>query len=167
MVATRTKTYASVATTTRTSRKSLLQEAAEVGATFDEQNGPVVLAAEGELQSGSLPAVDQHAMSVANIPRILASDLDEHFALYGNQDDEDDEEKLRAESPTDGDSESSNGASSAGEADTDSAGYAPCSQGSVDWENPEGGFIVPRITAKNNYEWLCKFHNFPHNFAHF
>ncbi|KAJ6587584.1 hypothetical protein DFH09DRAFT_1359264 [Mycena vulgaris] len=137
MVATRTKAYASVAKTTRTSQKTLLQEAAEVGVSFDEQNRPVVLTAEGEFQSGSLPAVDQHALSVARIPRIHPSNLDEHLALDKDQKDGHDEEELRNDSLTSSDNE-----------------YSFDSQGCVDWENPEGGFVVPRHTAKKNYEWL-------------
>ncbi|KAJ6471419.1 hypothetical protein C8R45DRAFT_936847 [Mycena sanguinolenta] len=151
---TRTTNYDSVVTTTRTLRKSLLQEAAEVGASFDELNTPVVLTAEGELQSGSLPAVDQHALSVANMPRIRASDLDEHFAADGNEDNED-EEVERAESPTDGGSEFSDDADSMEEAEVISAGYNLHSQGSVNWESPEEGYIVPRITAKKKeYKWM-------------
>ncbi|KAK6996351.1 hypothetical protein R3P38DRAFT_3329614 [Favolaschia claudopus] len=99
MVATRTKTYAS--DTVRTSRKSLLQEAADIGASFDEQNDPTIFTAEG----GGLPAVDQHALSVARIPRIRASDL---------------------------------------------AWDKICS---VDWEDRQQGFVVPRITAKKEYQW--------------
>ncbi|KAJ7808641.1 hypothetical protein B0H14DRAFT_3482147 [Mycena olivaceomarginata] len=151
MVSTRKKTYASVAETTRTPQKSILQEVAEVGASFNGQNEPAVLAAEGELQFGSLPAVDQHALRVAQGPRIHGSDLDELVATYENQDADDDEEE-RDESPTAGDSESGADAASSENVEDESA-YILHSQGSLDWESSENGFVVPRITAKK-YKWL-------------
>ncbi|KAJ7892509.1 hypothetical protein B0H14DRAFT_3684971 [Mycena olivaceomarginata] len=151
MVSTRKKTYASVAETTRTPQKSILQEVAEVGASFNGQNEPAVLAAEGELQFGSLPAVDQHALRVAQGPRIHGSDLDELVATYENQDADDDEEE-RDESPTAGDSESGADAASSENVEDESA-YILHSQGSLDWESSENGFVVPRITARK-YKWL-------------
>ncbi|KAJ7855709.1 hypothetical protein B0H14DRAFT_3645240 [Mycena olivaceomarginata] len=151
MVSTRKKTYASVAETTRTQQKSILQEVAEVGASFNGQNEPAVLAAEGELQFGSLPPVDQHALRVAQGPRIHGSDLDELVATYENQDADDDEEE-RDESPTAGDSESGADAASSENVEDESA-YILHSQGSLDWESSENGFVVPRITAKK-YKWL-------------
>ncbi|KAJ7855767.1 hypothetical protein B0H14DRAFT_2579228 [Mycena olivaceomarginata] len=151
MVSTRKKTYASVAETTRTPQKSILQEVAEVGASFNGQNEPAVLAAEGELQFGSLPPVDQHALRVAQGPRIHGSDLDELVATYENQDADDDEEE-RDESPTAGDSESGADAASSENVEDESA-YILHSQGSLDWESSENGFVVPRITAKK-YKWL-------------
>ncbi|KAJ7182042.1 hypothetical protein C8R46DRAFT_1027846 [Mycena filopes] len=109
-------------------------EAAEVGVSFDELNRPVVLTAEGDLQSKSLIAVDQRALSVA-YPRTHAADLYEHLARTGNQTDHDDEGISRESSLTPSDEK-----------------HIPNSQ--VDWENPGDGFIVPRNTVKNNYKWL-------------
>ncbi|KAJ7434989.1 hypothetical protein FB451DRAFT_1194932 [Mycena latifolia] len=129
MVATRTKTYASVAMPARTSRKSLLQEAAEVGASFDAQNEAEVLTAEGELQFGTLPAVDQHALSVAKSPR---NDDEEGTAKAGSQDSD-----------------------SVAESDERDEGLnILCTPDKVDWNNEADGFVVPRIVAKNNYKWL-------------
>ncbi|KAJ7493710.1 hypothetical protein FB451DRAFT_1164581 [Mycena latifolia] len=145
MVATRTKTYASVAMPARTSRKSLLQEAAEVGASFDAQNEAEVLTAEGELQFGTLPAVDQHALSVAKSPRVRASDLDEYLYSSGSQND--DEEGTAKAGSQDSDS--------VAESDEQDEGLnILCTPDKVDWNNEADGFVVPRIVAKNNYKWL-------------
>ncbi|KAK7025736.1 hypothetical protein R3P38DRAFT_3531541 [Favolaschia claudopus] len=130
MVATRTKTYASVADTVRTSRKSLLQEAADIGASFDEQNDPTIFTAEGELREGSLPAVDQHALSV-----------DE-----GGEDEEIKEELL-----TESDSEV--GEDIATSSDESDLTRDFRSADSIDWEEGQQGFVVPRITAKKEYQW--------------
>ncbi|KAJ7884232.1 hypothetical protein B0H13DRAFT_1890088 [Mycena leptocephala] len=127
MVSTCTKTYTLVAMPARTSRKSLLQEVAEVGASFDGQNEAEVLTAEGELQSGTLPAVDQHALSVAQSPR--------------SQND-DEEEMAKADSQ-----DTDSGASSD---ELDEGFDSLCTPNNVDWSNDEDGFIVPRIVAKKN-----------------
>ncbi|KAF8187047.1 hypothetical protein K438DRAFT_1765191 [Mycena galopus ATCC 62051] len=143
MVSTRRKEYSFIASTTRTSQKSLLEEVAKVGASFDVRNEAVILT-EGELPMGNLPA----------IPRIRTSDLDEF--LIKQEESEDDEEIFRAGLPISGDPECHSGnAASLEYADLDSAVYELRSKGSVDWENPEGDFIVPKFTAKKKYkDWL-------------
>ncbi|KAJ7435398.1 hypothetical protein FB451DRAFT_1464298 [Mycena latifolia] len=129
----------------RTSRKSLLQGAAEAGASFDAQNEAEVLTAEGELQFGTLPAVDQYALSVAKSPRVRAYDLDEYLYSSGSQ--KYDEEGTATAGSQDSDSVAESN-------EQDEGLNTLCTPGKVDWNNEVDGFVVPRIVAKNNYKWL-------------
>ncbi|KAJ7764171.1 hypothetical protein DFH07DRAFT_770576 [Mycena maculata] len=143
MVTTRRDTYASVASTPRTSRKTLAEEAAEVGASFEE--APVITA-EGELQFGSLPAVDQNALSVPSSPRMRRSDIEEYLEVFQSQNREDEQaEEVQVQMKnSDSDSEESFESTGATSLELHKA---------VDWNTPEGTFIVPKVTAKKVYEW--------------
>ncbi|KAJ6501237.1 hypothetical protein C8R47DRAFT_260487 [Mycena vitilis] len=152
MVATRKKTYASVAPRVRTSTKNLLEEAAEVGASFQTGTEAEVFSAEGELREGSATAVDQGALRVYAPPRIRASDLEEYLQRVESQNDEEDEvkseQRAESEDSEEGWSDDSPIGSSSG-----SPQVSGLSSQAVDWEVPEGTFIVPRVTAKKVYEW--------------
>ncbi|KAJ7823523.1 hypothetical protein B0H14DRAFT_2597883 [Mycena olivaceomarginata] len=150
MVSTRKKDYSFIASMTQALQKSLLEEAAQVRASFDILNDAVILTAEGELPIGNLLAVDQHALSIAQIPRIHTSDLDEF--LIKQEESEEDEEMFRAGLPVLGDPECrSSNAASLEDTELDSAVYKLRSKSSVDWQSPGGEFIVPKFTAKRKY----------------
>ncbi|KAF7341457.1 hypothetical protein MVEN_01882900 [Mycena venus] len=130
MVATRTKEYTSVAKTSRTSRKNLLQEVAEIGVLFNKRNEPDIWASEGALPSGS-ELEGAHALSVPPGP-------------------------ARASSPMESGDESDESSSDTTDTSSDSSSlFGLSSQGGVDWNATEGGFIVPRHTVKKKYEWLA------------
>ncbi|KAJ7228267.1 hypothetical protein GGX14DRAFT_384763 [Mycena pura] len=143
MVTTRTKTYASVAQSTRTSQKSLLQEVAEVGGSFNEWNEPNVVAAEGvsEPQAGCLPAATQHALSVADSSRIRdpsweeipGQNCEKEIPLSDTGDEADSSDNLSVTS-----------------IHSQSSSLSP--RGIVGWRSTEGGFIMPRNTVKG-IEW--------------
>ncbi|KAJ6454846.1 hypothetical protein C8R45DRAFT_1188984 [Mycena sanguinolenta] len=127
MVSTRTKTYASVATKPRTSRKSFLQEAAEVGVSFNERNEPAIWASEA-LQSES-DDEGENTVSMAPGPP-------------------------RASSPTESGDESDVSSNDTTDMSFDSFSLiGESSRDSVDWDATEGGFIVPHRTVKKKYEW--------------
>ncbi|KAJ7080840.1 hypothetical protein C8R44DRAFT_992383 [Mycena epipterygia] len=182
MVSTRRKTYASVAPIVRTTTKTLLVEAAEVGTSFNDTNEPAIFAAEGELPYGSAPAADQNALSVYSPPRIRRSDLEEYLEWFQGRNNEEDESKdrVRAESPFTESSDEGSSVSSpygwsagspmagsvsspsqAGSVSSPVAGSvsSPLMVGSagsplkVDGDFDEGVFLWPRITAKNRYNW--------------
>ncbi|KAF7377312.1 hypothetical protein MSAN_00151700 [Mycena sanguinolenta] len=128
MVSTRTKTYASVATKPRTSRKSFLQEAAEVGVSFNEKNKPDIWASE-TLQSGSDDEGENAVGMMAPGPP-------------------------RASSPTESGDESDVSSSDMTNTSYDSFSLiGESSRDSVEWDATEGGFIVPHRTVKKKYEW--------------
>lgn len=79
MVNTRKKTYTSVAKLDRTPRKTLFDEAAELGVSFGsngEFDDTSVLTGEGQLKTGKAPPVDQNALRAENPPGLRTSELD-------------------------------------------------------------------------------------------
>lgn len=166
MVRTRTKTYASVAPAARTSTRNLLEEAAEVGASFNDTN-EAVFAAEGELPQGSAPAADQNALSVYSPPRIRRSDLEEYLEWFQGQSNEDKDRD--GGSSFDSPLGSSINSPQAGSVSSPAEGLSICSprvgsasspmDGSsclpskVEEDDLEGAFTWPKVTAKKKHEW--------------
>ncbi|KAJ7226135.1 hypothetical protein GGX14DRAFT_643084 [Mycena pura] len=151
MVTTRTKTYASVAQTTRTSQRTLLQEVADVGVSFNERNEPDVVAAEGdaEPEAGRVPAATQHALRVANSPRIR------DLSWYSASGKVNCEESVR-DLPPSGGSNSPDQSGDSGALSLRSESFGPILRNSVDQRSTEGEFIVPRHTVKRTLEWSAR-----------
>ena len=150
MVSMRAKTYASVAQSTRTWQKSPLQEVAKVRVSFNERNEPDVVTAEGMLepQAGSLPAVTQHALRVADSSRIRELGWEE----IPSQVDGDDEENSRKIPPTDSGDESDISCDSRATS-VSSESFSLSSRSSIDLRSTEGRFIMPKNTVKRMFKW--------------
>ncbi|KAK7014673.1 hypothetical protein R3P38DRAFT_2719819, partial [Favolaschia claudopus] len=145
MVSTRRKAYSPVEFGVRSSRKTLAVEAAEVGESFHDVNGTLELVAEGELKPGSLPPVDQSALRTPSSPPVWRAGLEEHIDYFLGHD-----EDVKSESASyGGDSEIKS------DNESDYSGVlTPNLDNAVDWDDAEGAFIVPRVTARKQvYDW--------------